>query len=107
MVAKRQGSIKKAASRLTEALRHNPGHTKSKFQLGLIMSEMGRPKLAVSQFESILQTNADDADAHFELGKALAAEGQTKAAVAHLKEASWLRPDWEAARKQLEQIEQP
>ena len=105
LLAAREGDQRRAVKHFTEALRHNPSSTKSHYQLGLAMMKLDRPKLAVPQFASVLRSSPEHAEARLQMGRALAASDETRArAIPHLKEAVWLRPDWDEPRSELRRL---
>lgn len=65
--------------------------------LGLVLTQLGRPAEAVTSLEQAVKLEPDYAEAHYNLAQADVAIGRPAAAVAEFREALRVRPDWPAA----------
>ena len=95
-----------AMAQYRDALALAPQDAQTRNNLGNVLSELGRLDEAVSNYTSALQIKTDNPEAHFNLGCALAKLHRRDEAVTHLREAVRLRPDYQAARQQLERLQQ-
>ncbi len=93
-----------ALSLWTDTLSKRPQNARAWSNLGLALSESGRPGEAVSHFQTALRLVPDFVDARINLANALDAAGQTDDAVAQLREALRLAPEHLAGHYNLARL---
>jgi protein O-mannosyl-transferase len=98
--------IDEAIQHFETALKLNPNYADAENCLGISLAKSGRIVEAISHFEATLRIEPNFAEAHVNLGKALAYIGRPDEAEQHFKTALKLDPDLEAARRQLERLQQ-
>lgn len=93
-----------ATVELEQSLRLNPRDAQAHNNLANVLAEQGKLDDAIPHYEQALALNANNPEAHFNLALALLRQGKRDSATAHLTEALRLKPDYAAARRQLEAL---
>ena len=93
-----------AISEYRESLRLNPADPQAHNNLGNVLAEQNRLGEAIEQYGEALRLNTNNPEAQFNLGMALARQGKGDEASAHYREALRLKPDYAAARQQLDSL---
>jgi len=101
---KDQGKTEEALSEFREAVRIRPSFAAAHNSIGIIL-EMYYKKYdeAIYHYQSCLIIEPDNYGYHFNLGLVLAKNGNLKEAVEHFRQAVYLKPDFEEARRALKQ----
>jgi len=106
-LARLPGRGGEAIAEYSAALKIDPSDAQSHYGLGLLLArEPGRVREAIGEFETAVRLNPGLAEAHFGLGISLAISGRRNEAEAHLRRALEIRPDYEPARKALNDLEE-
>lgn len=87
-----------------EALTYSPNDAQTHNNLGNVLAELGLLEEAVTNYTQALRLKAENPEAHFNLGYAFLRLNRREEAARHLREALRQRPDYTAARRQLEQL---
>jgi tetratricopeptide (TPR) repeat protein len=90
-----------AHGHMDEALRLSPRSAMINLGMGNLLAPED-PAAAIPYFQVAIEVRPDFAEAHFNLANAWVALGQPQNAIGHLKEATRIKPDWEAAQKNLQ-----
>ena len=85
VVEREDGKYATAKAHLEEAVAINPAHYNSRYNLGVVLSELSDPKGAREQFEKALALGAWEPQIRFEYAKTLRALGETELAAKQLK----------------------
>jgi Flp pilus assembly protein TadD len=106
----RDGHVDEAIREFQGALDRDPASPNARANLGQIRYEQGADLLEARQYSaaagmlrSAVDLLPDSADAHNDLGVALASMGQVDDARTHFRRAVELRPDFQEARRNLDQ----
>jgi len=100
------GRIEEAVERYREALGIDPKSARVRDNLGSAYLLLGRPIPAISEFEAARRLNSEDAEAHFGLGNALVMTHRVAEAATEYTAAITIRPDFTAARQNLDAARQ-
>jgi len=76
-----------------QALRINPDHAETHYNLGLALARLGKEREAIPHWEQAVRLKPDFAEAHSNLGLALAHVGRVREAIDHQETAAQLMPD--------------
>lgn len=98
------GETNEAIQHLQAAVSLVPGYPEGRCSLGETLLRFNRTSEAIRQFAEAARLDPRSATTQWRWGTALAQENKTDDAVAHLSEALRLRPDFPAARAELERI---
>ncbi len=94
-----------AAEAFARAVKARPQSAELHYNYGLVLSRQGKLDEAIAQYRQALRLNAGSADIHNNLGTALARQRRFQEAAGHFREALKLRPEFPAARLNLERVE--
>jgi len=99
---KDQGKMEEALTEYRETVRIKPSSADAHNNLGIIL-EMHFKKYdeAVYHYRQALQFDPNNSGTHFNFGIALAKKGELKEAIEHFRQAIYLKPDYEEARRAL------
>jgi Flp pilus assembly protein TadD len=101
-----QGRYGEAANYFEAALKQNPRDADVHNNLAIALKNLGNPDAAAKHFDRVLALNPRHADAHNNFGLLLKENGQIDAARLHFTRALEIKPDFEAARRNLENMEE-
>lgn len=99
------GDDARAESLLARALAARPGFAPAEWELGRLWQQRRRPEIAARHFIAAVNADPQFAEAHFELGLLYGSLGDHVTAARAFREALRLRPDWPAARENLDRAE--
>jgi len=105
-ICQSQGNLAEAESYFRQALQLVPTYPSARNHLGITLAQQGRLDESVAMFEQLVADWPNDAEAHNNLGLVRAQQGRVADAAAHYRKAIELRPDFDAARANLQQAEQ-
>jgi tetratricopeptide (TPR) repeat protein len=96
----------RAEQSLLKAVEVDPNAAEAWFLLGTVQG-LGRPREAADSFRRAIRLKPHHASAHFNLGHCLKVMGDTVGAAKEYQEALRCRPDYDAARAALKELEAP
>jgi len=102
MALKNQGKMEEALNEFRKAISIKPSSADAHNNLGIIL-EMHFKKYdeAIYHYRQALQNAPNNSGTHFNFGIALAKKGEIKEAIEHFRQAIYLKPDYEDARRAL------
>lgn len=86
------GDMDGAIAHYREALRINPTDPDSHTNLGVLLSQRGKPREAMAEYDAALESDPRHADAHKNLAVLLFAQGRVQEAIAHYEESLRINP---------------
>ena len=89
----------------TDCVKHNPAAWQSHNNLGIALSDAGRPGEAIPEFKEALKYNLNYPTAHNGMGVALAKEKRYNEAMEEFREASRIDPTNQGARSNLATVQ--
>jgi choline-sulfatase len=98
----KQKNYPAAEKLLLAELKEHPDDLESRFRLGAIYRNTGRPDAAVQQFREIVAATPDDSEAHNQLGMLYGATNRLQDSLKEFQKAAELAPDNDAYRRNLE-----
>jgi tetratricopeptide (TPR) repeat protein len=101
----RQGEVADAITQYRRALAIKPDFDKAHNNLGVALARLGHVNEALRHFQEALKTNPLYAEAHYNLGLALMLQGRQREAAGHFRRTLALRPDAQAAQRDLDRAE--
>ncbi len=99
------GDDRLAESLLARAIAARPGFAAAELEFGRLWQQRRRPELAARHFIAAVNADPQLAEAHFELGMVYGGLNDHATAARAFREALRLRPDWPAARLNLDRAE--
>lgn len=100
----RQGRIKEAIDRYSDALKVKPDYSEAHNNLGALLAHKGDIDEAISHLSEALRIDPKNPRAHFNLGIALEKQGNLEQAIVHFSEALRIRPSYTKAQFYLERL---
>ena len=91
-----------AVAQLQRGLTLAPREMTARFQLGVILVDLGRFQEAIGELRQVIGERPDHAEAHNSLGVAFLRTGDQAKALWHIQRAVRLRPDFAIARQNLQ-----
>jgi protein O-mannosyl-transferase len=76
----------------TATLQKNPACWMAHYNLGIVLSEQGKPDQAIDHYKRAVTLRPDYAEAHYNLGRLLVEQGQFDDAIAHYEKAAAINP---------------
>ena len=101
------GRLEEASAHCQKALTIHPGMIKARLQLAEILTAMGMPAETARHYQILAQQAPASADLNYLAGRAFFESGQTEKARRYLEQALAINPQMKAARRLLEQMDQP
>jgi protein O-mannosyl-transferase len=99
-----QHKFAEAIVEFKESLRLNPKDAQAHNNLANVLAEQGQLDEAIVHYQKALDLNTNNPEAHFNLALSLLRQQKPNEAITHLSEALRLKPDYAAARQQLEAL---
>ena len=96
-----QGSLEKAISHYSEAIRIKPNYARAHNNLGVALEGQGRLEEAIDHYHEALRIRPDFAEAHYNYGVALEGQGRLEEAMGRYQEALRFKPDFAEAHNNL------
>jgi uncharacterized membrane protein len=96
------GASDKAVEHFREAVRLDPGHVRSHFNLGVLLARV-RPLEAIEHYRTAARLAPNDAHVRNNLGNALARQGLFEEAIRHYEAALHVAPDDKDVQRNLQQ----
>jgi hypothetical protein len=82
----------------THVLATDPQSSIAENNLGVVLTDQGKPGEAIEHYQQALQIKPDSAEAHTNWGNALARQGKPGEAIEHYQQALQIKPDYAEAQ---------
>jgi Flp pilus assembly protein TadD len=102
-----KGQTDEAIREYQEAIRLQPTNAPAHSNLGAAFGKKGELDKAITELREAARLKGDDPLTFYNLGMALYQKGQTNDAISQLSQALLLKPEFDAARKAVNQIQTP
>jgi len=100
----KQGKLQTALDCYNEAVKINPNDIIAHGNKGLLLARMNKVDQAINQFRTVLKARPNDKEMHYNIAVLLELKGNTQKAAEHYNRALQIDPEYQKARKRLQQI---